>query len=131
MKLAIKERVNPVNLFQIEVGFMHGDGDAYTNRTYDVGLVGTDAETMLRFFAECMLKYPYGMGGDDGYWSVPGYFEDGVRTTPDEEYGCYEEGLYVIPQSSSYCNGHAQVKSLDLFYYNGLGVKHRVEYELD
>ena len=131
MKLTIKEQVNPTNLFQVEVLFMHGDGDAYTTKTYDVGLVGTAAKAMLKFFTDCTKKYPQGMGGDDGYWAVPGYFDEGVSTEPDEEYGCYEEGLYDIPSSSEYCEGHAQVQTVELYYYNGSGVKHRVAYELD
>ena len=64
--------------------------------------------------AKCVVAFPHGMGGDDGYWDIEGYEEFG------EEY---------IPLDNEYCKGHATVISFGIVYVDEKGVEFIVNLE--
>lgn len=129
MKFKIQDKTcSPRNQFQIEVLFMHGDADAFTTKMYKVGLVAHSATPCLKFFELALAKFQHGMGGDDNYRDVPGYYALGESNEVDEDGFHLYESQWDIPTSSEYCDGDAQVREIKLFYYNSEGTKFEVEY---
>lgn len=115
-KLTISEerlRKGPdqVSVYELEVLFMHGDGDGNSVKTF---IYDADEAGLLKviehcnFLARCVVAFPRGMGGDDGYWEVPGY----------EEFGEDE-----FPLDNEYCEGHASVEAFGVIYVNQDGVE--------
>lgn len=107
-KLVISHKqVAPTNMFELCVTYMHGDADHYTKDKYYYGK-GEEKKVLehINFLAACMAKFPHGMGGNDGYWDVPGY----------EEYG--ED---AIPRDNECCDGHATVEEVEVFWFNDEG----------
>jgi hypothetical protein len=126
MKFSMQEQVNPTNVFQLEVLFMHGDGDGYTTKVYTIkGLDPHNATEGIEFFQACIVAHSHGMGGDDGYWEIPGYYFPGEEAK-DQEDDNWWGGQWQIPQDSEYCDGHATVREIKMFWYTGAGVKHAV-----
>ena len=119
MKAIIKELVSPTTTFQMEIEFMHGDGDSYTTRVVDFGPDIVPNWKLIEFLKRCKAAYPHGMGGNDGYWDVEGY----------KEFGGHEDEPF-FPGSSPYCDGHANLQSFEIFWYNEFGSKYAVEITL-
>lgn len=100
------------DVFVLEVQYMHGDADHYTNDEYHY----IDHTLLLEhanFLEVCKKKFSHGMGGNDGYWDVPGY----------ELYG--ED---YIPRDNECCNGHASVESFKAYWIDSKGNKYVVNF---
>lgn len=111
MEINIKEQVNPINTFILEVEFMIGDADGYEVLKVDFGTDYKSAEGLIHFLDLCKKEYPYGMGGDDDYRGVPGYKEYGEDFIPWEPY----------------CDGHLNYQGYEMFWYDKHGGKYAVE----
>ena len=99
-------------VYELEVLFVHGDADGYSTETYTYSadeIGGAKVVEHCNFLARCITAFPNGMGGDDGYWEVPGY----------EEF-CGEDGF---PLDNECCEGHASVASFGIVYVNQDGVE--------
>jgi hypothetical protein len=99
--------------YEVTVIHMHGDADHYTTNVSDFST--RDIDKMLKyvnFILRCMVAYPNGMGGDDGYWDIEGYEE-------------HEEYFY---QDNESCDGHASPDSMEIVYYDVNSVKFHVNF---
>jgi len=104
MKIQIKEQVNPTDQFEIEIEYEPARGNLVTYERYVVGLVAKVAEPMLKFLDEA------------------------VRTGEVEE---FEEFEALLDNAGIFCiESYASIVGYEMYYYNSLGVKHRVEWEL-
>lgn len=116
---ASKAREEPkrLNVFELDILYMHGDADGYTKDTctYENTVEGEVALLEhCNFLRRCILEYPHGMGGDDGYWHIPMYSVYG------DDY---------IPRDNPYCEGHATVESFGVIYIDYNAKEHTITLE--
>lgn len=113
MRFKKLEQVNPINSFILEVTFMHGDADSYSTEEVDIGINAQTAIPYIEFFERCRALYARtGMGGSDGFWEVEGY----------------QDFSYFIPTDITSEEGHADIESIKLYWYDSFGGKHEYEY---
>lgn len=106
-----------LNTFELEILYMHGDADGNTLDKNNYPNTDEGRKKLVEhctFLAKCVVAFPHGMGGDDGYWDIEGYEEFG------EEY---------IPLDNEYCKGHATVISFGIVYVDEKGVEFIVNLE--
>lgn len=105
-------RSKHTDIFELRVTYMHGDADGYTKEIYSYKDKFRDKLLEHAMFLDrCIVAFPDGMGGDDGYWKVDGYKEFGEDR---------------IPPDSEHCDGHATVKSFGVVYIDGNGTEYPV-----
>lgn len=97
--------------FELEIIFMHGDADRYSTNSFRT-FHSHKLVPAIEFFRLCVQKFPYGKGGNDGFWDVDGYSDYG-----DE----------IIPMDNPYCDGHASIEEINVYYYNSVGLKLKAE----
>jgi hypothetical protein len=121
---------SPTNSYLVEVNFMHGDGDYYTNLTYDMQNDMKEISDCVEFFERCKVEASQGMSGMDNYKHVEGYWHEGESNKRcDDGYNLYE-GRWDIPEESPYCSDvEASVKEVKLYWYDAQGAKFEVTYD--
>ena len=120
--------------FYVEIEFMYGDADGYTNRT--VGpFYPNQKEYLIQFLnmlESCLNAYPNGRGGDDDYedvvetlkiWNLA-YEEDDILNI-DKELEQIE--FYWEYDICGY--GEAAIKNYKVTYYDKLTGFHHVKLE--
>lgn len=114
---SLKPKDSRLNVFELDVVYMHGDADGYTRNRHVYENTEEGIKDLLghgAFLYNCMTKYPHGMGGEDGYWDVKDF----------DKYGEEE-----IPRDNPYCSGHAHVESFGVIYVDPDGVEFPVTLE--
>jgi hypothetical protein len=109
MKVYIQEQVNPINHFELEIEYEHGDADITTYETYPLGLIALEGEEVLKFISAAMQ-----LNRRNSIVSIKNFnkFED------------------LAIRDAYYTDSYAPIVGCKMFYYNSLGVKHKVEWEL-
>lgn len=105
-----KTTCNPTNQFILVVNYMHGDGDLFSTQEYPQGISARFAVPAILFFNRCMGKRDY--TDIEGYYDAEG------------------EPMYDIPLDSPYSECPAQVRAVELYWYNGIGARFRVNYKV-
>lgn len=83
------------NIIELDVSYMHGDADYYTNRTYQYPNSEAGINQLIdhvNFLTACKEKYQYtGCDCDGNYRDVPGYDRFGDDIPANSEYSSIGE----------------------------------------
>lgn len=93
--LPVRNKPQLRNIMELDVSYMHGDADYYTNRTYqypnsESGI--NDIIDHVNFLTACKAKYQFtGCDCDGNYQDVPGYERFGADIPANSEYSSIGE----------------------------------------
>lgn len=157
MKISISDPVPAVanDSYMVEIQSMMGDGDGYRNLVvgpFKRGQHEASLQSLLETLKRMDEKFPRGMGGQDGYDDVLGYYEwfCAVRSIEAlNKYGAEliaRDGVDVHQEILDLSTEHYEEWNMDaivdgirpeklddytVFYYDAVGTKHTVQIRLE